>query len=119
MTTPTQTRTVTLTDSAPVQIVDAEWPQIAAYTEHGPDGAFDLRVRQHADGRALVYGITKPRRQELSGGLFVLTGVARRGGAVLPLGNDIPAAVRRVGTDCCMPDSVVQNCLACLPPVRI
>lgn len=54
--------TITLTDRPPVRICTTDWPQIASYLDH--DGAVEcqanhqwwLRVRQHADGRTIVYG---------------------------------------------------------------
>ena len=62
MTTTDKIRTITLTDRAPVQIDEAVWPRIAYATRH--DGEVEcqanhkwhLTVRQHADGRRIVYG---------------------------------------------------------------
>ena len=59
----TRTRTITLTDRPPVQIVQADWPVIARDSQH--DGReFEcqanrwwwITVRRHADGRTIVYG---------------------------------------------------------------
>lgn len=59
-------RTITLSDRPPVRIMEDEWPEIAVASYHDFDGQYDfqsfrhwrgrLTVRQHADGRALVYG---------------------------------------------------------------
>lgn len=59
-------RTITLTNHPPVKINDDEWPCIAVATFKNYDGQYEsqanrtwsgyLRVRQHADGRALIYG---------------------------------------------------------------
>lgn len=60
-------RTITLTDRAPVRIREDEWPQIAHGLRHSEwDNQYefqanrtwrcDIRVRQHPDGRAIVYG---------------------------------------------------------------
>lgn len=68
-----RTRTITLTDRPPVRIVEEDWPIIAeAYGDsyvgsdysrhqqaraHGEVDRYTLRVRQHANGRTLVYGV--------------------------------------------------------------
>jgi len=83
-------RTITLTDSAPVTIVDDEWPIIASATEYDPYGDEDeydtagpsptewwMKIRQHKDGRAIVYaGYDAVRR-----------------GVLLPAGSDNSAIV--------------------------
>lgn len=98
-----KTRTVTLTDRPPVQIREADWPTVAVgrYDDH--DGKVRvqadrtwraaMRVRQHADGRALVYGVydydtAHPRER----------GFEARAGVLLDPGLDLVAAIRDVGT---------------------
>lgn len=59
------TRTITLTGRPPVKILDADWPVIAVASYHDWDGQYDfqafrhwrgfVRVRQHDDGRVIVY----------------------------------------------------------------
>lgn len=61
----TTTRTITLTGRPPVTIHSANWPEIASAIEKGWDGEYEfqaarretawVRVRKHADGRAIVY----------------------------------------------------------------
>lgn len=63
-TTPTKTRTITLTDRPPVTIREDDWP-IIAEADYDDDTTQDCRpnrnsfghvkVRRHADGRAIVY----------------------------------------------------------------
>ena len=58
-------RTITLTDRPPVKISEDNWPLIANASDEDHDGQvrcqancvseWDIRVRQHADGRAIVY----------------------------------------------------------------
>lgn len=65
MTKETKTRTITLTGRAPVRINEAEWPEIASGRWKDHDNQYEcqanrtwdltIRVRQHADGRAIVY----------------------------------------------------------------
>ena len=58
-------RTITLTGRPPVRIADDDWPALASASYHEYDGQYDfqanehdrgvIKVRQHADGRAIVY----------------------------------------------------------------
>lgn len=67
MTTTPKTRTITLTGRPPVRIKEDEWPVIAAGSWSAHDGQIPqqadrewditIRVRAHADGRAIVYGV--------------------------------------------------------------
>lgn len=129
MTTETKTRIITMTNRAPVQIVESEWPEIAAATERpgsfrngtrrsaDETDCYTLRVRQHADGRTLVYGV-----------IDAATGWTNtedwRGGELVTASepphvteDELIAAIRRVGAR--MPDSVVRACIADLPPVEL
>ena len=116
MTTESKRRTITLTDRAPVRIVDSEWPRIARGSGH--DGEVEcqanhqwfINVRQHADGRTIVYG----------GVIEGLGGMRageseHRGGEMLTPGSDLAAAIRRVGDDCGVRDETVRECIASLP----
>jgi len=59
-------RTITLTDRQPVKIREDEWPILAKGSYATWDGQYEcqatqtrrihITVRQHADGRAIVYG---------------------------------------------------------------
>jgi len=60
-------RTITLTDAAPVRINQDDWPVIADGQYHDHDNQYEfqanrtwrcvIRVRQHTDGRMIVYGV--------------------------------------------------------------
>lgn len=60
------TRTITLTGRPPVTIDESKWPLIASASDKDHDNQYEFQanrlrkwwigVRQHADGRALVYG---------------------------------------------------------------
>jgi len=123
-----KTRTITLTDRTPVRIAEDAWPLVAEATDNSFAGndygrlrqalarnevdTYSLRVRQHADGRTLVYGVLC--------GATVWTGTTdHRGGELLPDGSDIPAAIRRVGEECGLPDHVIRECIADLPAEEI
>src|SRR5664279_1442634 len=87
--------TIALTGRAPITIDKADWPIIAQskinWTEDAHQKKFRLIVRQHADRRAIVYGIyeyqtaagDRPRSE--------------RGGECLSNSCDIPDAVARIG----------------------
>ena len=94
-------RTITLTDRAPVRINEAEWPVIAAASYKDFDGQYDFqanrtwkiefRVRQHADGRAIVYAT-----YDYSSQFQNEAGEAYRIGVVLAPDDDRPTAIHRV-----------------------
>jgi hypothetical protein len=76
-----QTRTITLTSRPPVKIQDDQWPLIAHAYWH--DGVVEcqanrkgwLKVRQHADGRIIVYGgydSNWPKEPNLRGGEILI-----------------------------------------------
>ena len=117
-----ETRKITLTNRAPVMIVEADWPTVAEANDRPgsfingtprPNYECDhlvLKVRQHADGRALVYGV-----------IDAADGWTQtedwRGGEVLPAGSDLAAAIRRVGEH--FPAYMVRSCIADLPAEAI
>lgn len=116
-----KTRTITLTDRPPVKIRESEWPILASASgwSHAAvrvqaNEEWRIYVRQHSDGRALVYGV----REEGNGGM-PQGYEPRRGGALLPAGADLVAAIRRVGTDVGIPETQIRECIADLPAEEI
>lgn len=118
-TTTSKRRTITLTGRSPVTIREDLWPVIAE--AHGdsdrspgrtlPDYEIDswsIRVRQHADGRAIVYAV-------LSGSPAWTGTESRAGGELLPAGSDLAAALARVGEDVGISEDTVRDCVADLP----
>ena len=110
-TTTPKTRTITLTGRAPVRIREDLWPQIA----HGNWGdnasipsqsnrGCDIRVRKHADGRSIVYATRWSQWQGER---------SWSGGELLAAGDDIPAAIERVGSE--LSPTAVRECIADLP----
>lgn len=117
-------RTITLTDRAPVKIYEDEWPSIADASERPgsfvngtPKPYYEtdlhfLRVRQHADGRVLVYGGIDAAT--------VWTGTEdTRGGVLASADTDLALAIRRVGESLGVLPSVIAACVADLPPEEI
>lgn len=114
----TKQRHITLTDRPPVLITESEWPEIASASAH--DGEVEaqairtwrMKARQHADGRAIVYGVRTSAYP---------TEPTWRGGELLPAGDgrSIVEAIRRVGEDGDMPDNVIRECVADLPPEEL
>ena len=124
-------RTITLTDRRPVTINEDEWPVIAKaegdnYTgldparhiqasQQGELDEYTLRVRQHADGRAIVYGAYT------EGWNGAHDGLTRAGRIVNPDGNppSIEQAIYSVGTDLGVPRQLISDCTADLPAERL
>jgi hypothetical protein len=106
---------ITLTDRAPLRIRKAEWPVIARADAHnGREYDFQatrrwkLRVRQHADGRVVVYGVHETQwRGEHD----------RRAGELMGARGDVVAAIRRVADAIGAPDHLPIACIADLPPM--
>lgn len=126
-TTERKQRTITLTGRNPVRIYDDEWPVVAEgkgdsyggndYSRYqqalarGECDEYAIRVREHADGRAIVYAVFDAAEAWTHN-------ESRRGGELLPAEStlaDYAAAIRRVGEDCNIPDSVIRECTADLP----
>lgn len=129
-TTTTTTRTITLTGRPPVKISDADWPVIASAYHKRWDNQYEsqanrvnkgwLKVRQHADGRAIVYG-----RDDYDTQWQGEANHCYRGGELLEPGADIAAAVLRVATALVergADDAMLQiahECIANLPVEEI
>ena len=98
----TKTRMITLTGRRPVKIVEADWPVIAQGSGSEHDGQVEcqanrawkvwMKVRQHADGRAIVYGCA-----EYESHFQAERDYAERAGMLLDAGEDIAAAIGDVG----------------------
>jgi hypothetical protein len=129
-----KTRTITLTGRRPVTIDEAEWPLIARASGDDYDGndparhqqasdqgeldEYALRVRQHADGRAIVYGTYT------EGWNTAHEGLTHAGEIVATPLNDYSAgriedALERVGKTLGVPDQLVADCIADLPAERL
>lgn len=126
MTTERKQRTITLTGRAPVKIHDSDWPAIAAASEKTWDNEHEfqanetwhdwIKVRQHQDGRTLVYASSDYSTQYQG-----RTGHLIKGGELLAPGADIPAAILRVTQE--MMDrgangalgKIAHECIADLP----
>jgi hypothetical protein len=114
------TRTITLTDRAPVEIVEADWPTIAqAYygdnEPNPPNRTWRLKVRQHADGRTIVYGVhltAYPDESSLRAGY-------------LPDADGLPDAIglidaiHRIAEEIDAPGWMAARCIADLPAVAL
>lgn len=121
-------RTITLTDRAPVAIVEADWPELATGRYQQTDvacgaGGFRavatiaIRVRQHHDGRTLVYGTDHCTGADgyTSRAGYLLTGhpsPAAIAAAITATGQDLCA---QAGSECADIQRAVRACLADLP----
>lgn len=108
-------RTITLTERPPVVIAEDNWPVIACATDHDnqhecqANTVWLIRVRQHEDGRAIVYAV-----KDSGPGGQCIGFRATRAGELLASGDEICAAIRRVGeaADC---SDLIDDCIADLP----
>jgi len=104
-----------LTGRPPVTIEEDLWPVIASAKqwdnqyECQANRTWHLIVRQHADGRSLVYGVYTTQYQGERGA---------RAGELIGAGDDIAAAVHRVA-EACGCESIAEECIADLPAVEI
>lgn len=112
--------TITLTGRRPVTVDKEAWPILArasvrpGSSRNGtpvPDSQTDLHkmiVRQHADGRTIVYAIVDAATS--------WTGTEdMRGGELLGSDAFIAKAIERVGEHCGILPSVIRDCIADLP----
>lgn len=131
---PRKQRTITLTGRSPVRIYEDEWPVIAqgsgdsycgdpgGYMRakgRGECDTYTLKVRQHADGRAIVYGVLDAADAAWgrpASGETVHAGLLLDGADVTAR---IPAAIREVGERCGLPDAVIRECTADLPAIEL
>lgn len=120
-------RTITLTDRPPVVISDANWPLIASASYHDYDGEYEFQsfrhwrgfigVRQHADGRTLVYGTCSAA----GCGSSSTREYNHKAGVKLDAGADIIAAIHEVHRDISARDvseswaCLADECIANLP----
>jgi hypothetical protein len=117
----TKTRTITLTDRAPVRVLDGTWPIIAS-SRRGDGGTISsqdnhrwyLTVRAHADGRVIVYG----SEQSGPGGVRSDYEPAYAG-ELLEAGEAVTVAIRRVGENARCSEAMISECIADLPAVDL
>lgn len=111
---PSRRRTITLTDRRPVAIDEDEWPVIgSAYSDASevlrPSSRAWLKVRQHQDGRTIVYGGTECTESTMHRGI--------RAGVLsdaIPTASELGAHIRRVASLVNASD-IAQDCIASLP----
>lgn len=117
-------RTITLTGRRPVTISEDAWPEIARATGdnyNGTDPArhaqaarqgeldeYAIRVRQHADGRAIVYGTYGEGWRSSHDGLD-------RAGEIVPAGEPVETAISRVAATLGAPPHLAADAIAALP----
>jgi hypothetical protein len=125
-----KTRTITLTDRPPVTITETEWPFIASAKWYAGDNerqanrTATIRVREHRDGRRLVYGVTTTQYQgerSKHAGMLIpapagLTADQLKHGDMESLGDNTATitAIKTVAEAIGYP-GLAQDCIADLP----
>jgi hypothetical protein len=130
-------RTIHLTDRRPVDIDLAEWPQVAsAYgddcdlrdpalyqqaLDQGQADTWKLVVRQHADGRLLVYGYYTEHilGSDHHDGLDHAGELLETAGSAPADDFELTLAIRRVGATLGVPAQTIADCIADLPPTDL
>ena len=108
--------TIMLTDRQPVRITKDDWPIIASARDWDNEHEFQanrkwkLFVRQHEDGRCIVYGIYDTQWQRESD---------RRHGVLIDSIDDAPSSIKSVAESIGADETLADNCIADLPAVRI
>lgn len=118
-------RTIVLTDRAPVKIDTEVWVRIAQHQEcndspqrpcgvesHYEHSCWAIAVRQHTDGRTIVYG-------SVTGEPCWTLRETWEGGVIVPADGDVAAAIRSVAEAGKMPERIARNCIADLPAVTL
>ena len=114
---PPKYRTISLSDERPVMIDEHLWPVIASASDHDNEHEsqakrrWGLKVRQHADGRSIVYGTHSSQfrdERDLHGGYRVVAGDA----------DELVASIRRVAEEIGCPE-LASDCIADLPAVEL
>lgn len=136
-----KTRIITLTGAPPVRIVESDWPRVA----HGYGVEFDgeyqiqanrvlkygIAVRQHEDGRAIVYGYYDydsrwqgEKSHTYKAGYVVPA--QPKGDEPLGVCDPVVSAIGKVAADLCnfgasedLIDKAERECIADLPPVDL
>ena len=129
-----KTRTITLTGRRPVTIDEAEWPLIARAAGDDYDGndpalhqqasdqgqidEYSLRVRQHEDGRAIVYGTyTEGWNSDHDGLTHAGQLVSAENIAAYPPATE--DAITSVGETLGVPKQLIADCIADLPAEKL
>jgi hypothetical protein len=133
-----KTEKITLTDRAPVQIIEKDWPLVATANDHDNQYEFQanqlwwIRVRQHNDGRTIVYAAYTAG----PGGRMLGHRDKKTGELLLPESTHIPGelndegyspyyahpdiiqAIKRVGAsaEC---NHLIDSCIADLPEEKL
>jgi hypothetical protein len=117
--TTTDKLTITMSERRPLSIAKADWPIIARADWHDGKIEFEannirvIRVREHADGRRIVYGY------QCAGHGDQLAGTRNpEGGFLIDAGDEAEAetirAIRRIG-GIIDDDALANECIADLP----
>lgn len=130
-----KTRTITLTGRAPVRIDENDWPVIARASgdtcgitdpvlreqalQRGEADEYALRVRQHSDGRTIVYGTYTVGLNRQHDGLTHAGYVLMPGFLEDPSAEALSRVIGKVGKELGVPAQLIADCIADLPAEEI
>lgn len=107
---------IVLTDAQPVDVTAAEWPVVAEARswdntyEFQANRIWTLKVRQHADGRCIVYGVYETSYRDDRWA---------RAGEIVDSIEEAIGATHRVGDHLDFPDYLADECIGDLPAVEL
>ena len=126
---PDNIRVIKMTARAPLRFNADEWAILAFADDDSRNGLqpgprfharqqgeadlYFLIVRQHADGRSLIYGQLKsayPQFEQPAGG------ESFHAGYLVRKPSEIISAIERVGDECRLPAYLIRDCISRLPP---
>lgn len=127
-TTEKKTITITMSERRPLKIDPAQWPLVARATWHNGEHECqantirEIKVREHADGRRIVYGYQEAGNggqyagtvNPRAGFLVAASDVDAADGTKMPDDDETVRALRRVG-GIVEDDQLAAECIADLP----
>ena len=103
---PREYLTITMTGARPVRIRKDLWPILTSGSGKSTGREWRMTVRQHADGRAIVYGRYSTQWEGERD---------KRAGTMASAGEDLVGPIDQIATELDAPEDARRECIAGLP----